>query len=101
MSTAAQNSLPPLQPLNNYLLIREGDERAVSAAGVLLPSQTLGQAVYAEVVAAGEKVADQFDAGDEIVYKSADAVAVYADGQQYRIIKADVVLAKRRKPETP
>ncbi len=90
------------QPLEDRVLVRPAEPETVSASGIVLPDQAQEKPQRGTVVAAGPGRVDRkgelrpmpVAVGDEVVYGKYAGHEIEIDGQEYKILRADELLAK-------
>jgi chaperonin GroES len=85
-----------IQPLGDRVLVKVLESEETTASGIVLPDSAKEKKAEGEVVAVGngEKVAKlALNAGDKVLFGKYSGDEVEADGEEYKILKHDEVLA--------
>lgn len=93
-------ALISVKPLAGYALIKPLEAEMKTASGILLPDTAQEKPAQGKVVAVGatkkhpnheEKA--EFSVGDTVIYKKWGGDEIKLDGQDYKIVKFDDVMA--------
>ena len=93
---------PTFTPIEDRVLIRPVDAETVSASGIVLPDSAQEKPNRGVVVAAGpgrtdkkgERIAMSVGNGDQVIYAQYAGSKVEIKGEEYKILRADEILAK-------
>ena len=93
---------PNFTPIEDRVLIRPVDAETVSASGIVLPDSAQEKPNRGVIVAAGpgrtnkkgERIAMPVDEGDQVIYAQYAGSKVEIQGEEYKILRADEILAK-------
>ena len=88
-------------PIADRVLVRPAEAETVSASGIVLPDTAQEKPMRGEVVAAGpgrsgkdgQRLPMPVQAGDQVVYGKYAGNAIKFDGEEYKILRADEILA--------
>jgi len=88
-------------PIEDRVLIRPADAETVSASGIVLPDTAQEKPMRGEVVSAGpgrigkdgQRLPMPVKSGDQVVYGKYAGNAIKFDGEEYKILRADEILA--------
>jgi chaperonin GroES len=89
-----------IKPLAGYALVKPEETEEKTASGLYLPDNAQERPARGTVVAIGEAVRHpdheekaQFGVGDIVIYKKWGGDELKADGQDYKLVKFDDVMA--------
>ncbi len=89
-----------LRPLGDKVVIRQIDEKAVTATGIVLPTNSQEKSQQAEVVAVGsgaivegKEVKMEVTVGDTVIYSEYAGTKVKLDGVEYIVLRQNDILA--------
>ena len=93
---------PTFTPIEDRVLIRPIDAESVSPSGIVLPESAQEKPNRGVVVAAGPGRTNKDGAkstmpiteGDEVIYAQYAGSKVEIQGEEYKILRADEILAK-------
>ena len=80
-----------LKPMADNILLKQTDAAETTASGIILASAKEKPAIY-EVISAGPDVKG-IAAGDKVVVSKFSGNEIKLDGQEYKFVKQDDVLA--------
>ena len=83
-----------LQPLGNYLLLKPVEAVTTSASGLYLPETAKDAPDEGVIVAIAADAGDEVQMGDKVIYKKFAGEEVTVDGEKYRLVQVDDLLAK-------
>lgn len=89
-------------PVEDRVLVRPADSESVSAGGIVLPDSAQERPQRGTVVAAGPgklsktgaRLPMPVAAGDEVIYGKYAGNEIEMDGQEYKVLRAEDILAK-------
>lgn len=89
-------------PVEDRLLVRPADSESVSAGGIVLPDNAQERPQRGEVIAVGPgklsktgaRLPMPVAAGDEVIYGKYAGNEIEIAGQEYKVLRADDILAK-------
>ena len=89
-------------PIEDRVLVRPAAAETVSASGIVLPDSAQEKPMRGEVVAAGPgrlgpdgaRLPMPVAAGETVVYGRYSGTEIQFDGEEYKILRADEILAK-------
>lgn len=88
-----------LKPLGKRIVVKEYEKEETTDSGIVIPSSAQEEPQYAEVIAVGEgiknndKIKDEINVGDKLIYSKYSGTEVELDGEKYIIIKLEDCLA--------
>ncbi len=82
----------PLQPLGDYVVVRQEEAATKTASGLYLPDKATEKPKIAVVLAVG-KEAKEVKVGDKVVYGGYSHNPIKIDGADYLLIKQEDILA--------
>ncbi len=89
-----------LKPLGDKVVIKQIDEKAVTATGIVLPTNSQEKSQQAEVVAVGngglvdgKEVKMEVSIGDTVIYSEYAGTKVKLEGVEYIILRQTDILA--------
>ena len=93
---------PKFTPIEDRVLIRPVDAETVSASGIVLPDSAQEKPNRGEVVSAGpgrtnkngERNPMPVGTGDQVIYAQYAGSKVEIQGEEYKILRAEEILAK-------
>ena len=93
---------PTFTPIEDRVLIRPVDAETVSASGIVLPDSAQEKPNRGVIVTAGpgrtnkdgERIAMPVDEGDQVIYAQYAGSKVEIQGEEYKILRANEILAK-------
>lgn len=81
-----------LQPLGNYVILKQADPEETTASGIILPGQTAEKPQYATVIAIGPDV-DNVSVDDKVIYSKYAGTQVEIEKETCIVIKNNDILA--------
>lgn len=89
-------------PLDDRVLVRPLESETVSAGGIVLPDTAQEKPQRGRVIAAGpgrlgkdgHRVPMSVAAGDEVIFGKYAGNEVKLDGEEYKVLRSDEILAK-------
>lgn len=89
-------------PLEDRVVILPTDAETVSAGGIVLPDNAQEKPVHGRVVAVGpgklsrngERLPMPVSKGDQVIYGKYAGNEIELDGQEFKVLRADEILAK-------
>jgi chaperonin GroES len=89
-------------PIEDRVLVRPAESAAVSAGGIVLPDNAQEKPQRGTVIAVGpgrlnkkgERMPMPVAAGDEVIYGKYAGNEIEIDGEEYKVLRADDLLAK-------
>lgn len=89
-------------PIEDRVLIQPTEQETVTAGGIVLPDSAKEKPTRGRVIAAGpgrlgkdgKRLAMPLAAGDQVLYGKYAGSAVELEGEEYKILRADEILAK-------
>lgn len=93
---------PTFTPIEDRVLILPVEAETVSASGIVLPDSAQEKPNRGVIVAAGpgrtnkkgERITMPVDEGDQVIYAQYAGSKVEIQGEEYKILRADEILAK-------
>jgi len=89
-----------IKPLAGYALIKPEESEEKTASGLYLPDNAQERPARGSVVAVGAAIKHpdheekaQFTVGDVVIYKKWGGDEIKIDGQEYKLVKFDDVMA--------
>jgi len=83
-----------LEPMNGHVLVKALDAAERTAGGIHLPDTAKEQRREGEVIAVAEDATEEVAVGDRIIYKEFGGTEVRIEGEDYRLLSAEDILAK-------
>jgi len=90
------------QPLEDRVLVRPAESESVSAGGIVLPDNAQEKPQRGQIVAAGpgrlskkgERLPMPVAVGDTVIYGKFSGSNIEMNGEEYKVLRADEILAK-------
>jgi len=90
------------RPLEDRVLVRPAESETVTAGGIVLPDNAQEKPQRGEVVAAGpgrlskkgERLPMPVAVGDSVIYGKFSGNNLEIEGEEYKVLRADEILAK-------
>lgn len=83
-----------IQPLGDYVLIRQVEAQAKSAGGLYLPESAKEAPDEGIVVAIAAEAGDDVAMNDRVIYKKFSGEEIEVDGEKLRLVSVGDLLAK-------
>ncbi len=102
MATKSKKMKIAFTPIEDRVLVRPAEAETVSASGIVLPDSAQEAPLRGEVIAVGpgrlnkdgERMEMPVAVGDQVVYGKYSGNEIEFDGDDYKILRADEILAK-------
>ena len=102
MATKSKKMKIAFTPIEDRVLVRPAEAETVSASGIVLPDSAQEAPLRGEVIAIGpgrlnkdgERMEMPVAVGDQVVYGKYSGNEIEFDGEDYKILRADEILAK-------
>ena len=83
----------PVQPLADYVVLKQEAPQTKTASGLLLPDSAGEKPKIAEILAVGPEVKD-VKVGDRVVFGGYSNTDIKIDGEEYMLVKSENIYAK-------
>lgn len=83
-----------IQPLGDYVLIRQVEAEEMTAGGIYLPDTAREKPAEGLIVAVAADIGEDVAIGDKVIYKRFAGEELKIDGEKLRLVSVGDLLAK-------
>jgi len=84
----------PIQPLQDYVLVRPSKAEDVTAGGIIVPDSAQEKRAEGEIIAKAADATDDVLIGDRVIYQKYAGHEIKLEGETLRLVPSGELLAK-------